>query len=220
MSQETFLTYQKFNDQAAASELAQFFGENGLAYELEDSSINFDVSFAYSELNKEFRVKLRSTDFKRADELLQELSQKSIELADESHYLYQFSDEELMGILQKPDEWNAFDIVLAQHILQERGKEVSKEALAQLRSERLSYLREPEQASRFWIFAGYFCAILGGGLGMFIGWHLIYHKRTLPNGESVFAYTSNDRKDGNIIFVISIISVILVIAYKVLRHDS
>lgn len=217
MNTETFLTYQKFNDQAAASELAQFFGENGLAYELEDSSINFDVSFAYSELNKEFRVKLKSTDFKRADELLEELSQKNIELADESHYLYQFTDEELMDILQKPDEWNAFDVTLAQSILKDRGKEVSKESLVQLKSERLSYLREPEQASRFWVFAGYICAILGGGFGLFIGWHLIYHKRTLPNGESVFAYTNSDRKNGHIIFIISIVSLITTVAYKILR---
>lgn len=217
MNREPFLTYQKFNDQAAAYELAQFFGENGLAYELEDSSINFDVSFAYSELNKEFRVKLKSNDFTRADELLRELSQKSIELADESHYLYQFTDEELMDILQKPDEWNAYDVALAQNILKDRGKEVSKECLAQLMSDRLSYLRKPEQASRFWVFAGYICAILGGGFGLFIGWHLIHHERTLPSGERVFAYTDNDRKDGYIIFIISIVSLILTVTYTVLR---
>ncbi len=217
MNREPFLTYQKFNDQAAASELAEFFGENGLAYELEDSSINFDVSFAYNEINKEFRVKLKSNDFKRADELLEELSQKSIELADKNHYLYQFTDEELMDILQKPDEWNTFDVTLAQRILKDRGKVVSKEFLAQMKSARLSYLREPERASRFWVFAGYICAILGGGFGLFIGWHLIYHKRTLPNGESVFAYTNNDRKDGRIIFIISIVSLIITVAAKVLR---
>lgn len=217
MSQEAFLTYQKFNDQASAAELAQLLAENGFEFELEDSSLNFDPAFSYNDLNKEFRVKLKSSDFSKANELLQQLSQKDIELVDKDYYLYQFSDEELMDILQKPDEWNAFDITLAKKLLQERGKEVSKETLAQLKLERLSYLRKPEQASRFWVIAGYLCAILGGGLGLFIGWHLIYHKRTLPNGESVFAYTDSDRKDGNIIFIMSIISVIIVIAYKVLK---
>lgn len=218
MSQETFLTYQKFNDQAAASELAQFFGENGLAYELEDSSINFDVSFAYNEINKEFRVKLRGNDFKRADELLQELSKKSIELADESHYLYQFSDEELIDLLQKADEWNAFDVALAKDILKQRGKELNNNTLQQFRSERLAVLSEPQKANWVWVFTGYLLAVLGGLLGFFIGWHLINHKKTLPSGESIQAYTDADRKNGYNILALGIISFIAIIAFGLFRH--
>jgi len=51
--------------------------------------------------------------------------------------------------------------------------------LAALSESRLNELRQPEPAQTFWIYAGYFLALLGGLLGIFIGWHLSSHKKNI-----------------------------------------
>lgn len=219
MKEEAFLTYQKFNDQAAAAELADFFSENGIEFKLEDSSINFDVTFSYNELNKEFRVKIKDSDFTKANKLLQQAVQQDIEQADESHYLYRFTNDELIDLIEKADEWNPFDVALAQDILKQRGKEIKDDTIQKFKADRLTALREPEKAKPFWIATGYLLAILGGILGFFIGWHLINHKRTLPNGESIYAYTDADRKNGYNILALGVFSLLAIVAFKVLKHS-
>lgn len=51
-----------------------------------------------------------------------------------------------------------------------------------------------------------------------IGWHINTHKKTLPNGESVFAYDENSREKGNKIFKVGLIMLVLWIAIFVLRN--
>jgi hypothetical protein len=47
------------------------------------------------------------------------------------------------------------------------------------------------------ILFGYIFAFLGGIIGIFIGRFIATHKKTLPNGEKVFAYCAPDRNHGN-----------------------
>ena len=44
---------------------------------------------------------------------------------------------------------------------------------------------------------GYFFTIIGGLLGIFIGYSLFTVKKTLPNGKKVYSYSENDRKHGH-----------------------
>jgi len=205
MSSEEFLTYQKYSEEAQIAEIASLLEENGIEHLIEDNSVVFDLTFTNSQLNKEFRLKLRQKDFESADALLLDAAKTQIENADENYYLFDFTDEELIEVVTKSDEWSKFDFQLAQSILQSRGHNLKPEDIKALKDQRLEELAKPEKYNRGWIYVGYVFAILGGLFGVFIGWHLMNHKKTLPNGESVYGYTEPDRKHGQRIFVIGLV---------------
>jgi len=132
-----------------------------------------------------------------ADEILMNLNR--------GHYLFEFTNEELYEILEKPDEWNYIDYKLAQKILKERGKDINENLLASLKEERVTELSKPERRYSFWIIVGYISSLLGGLLGLAIGWILWTMKKTLPNGERIYVYSESDRRHGKIMFMIGII---------------
>ncbi|MDN5202314.1 hypothetical protein QQ008_13090 [Fulvivirgaceae bacterium BMA10] len=65
----------------------------------------------------------------------------------------------------------------------DRGNDVSDEVVELLKNQRINELAKPEGSQKAWIYAEYIIALLGGILGVFIGWHLILFKKTSPNGE-------------------------------------
>jgi hypothetical protein len=95
-------------------------------------------------LPPQFVVKINSDNFERVFEILDYVTTKEIFEIDKSHYLFNFSDEELFDLLAKTDEWSAFDYQLAQKILDEREKQVDKEFLNSLKKARIDTLAKPE----------------------------------------------------------------------------
>ena len=218
MSLEEFVTFQKYDDLAAAMELGLVLKENNVEYIMEDTSSSFDPSFSNSELIKEFRIKLKKKDFEKADIILQQIFKADIDSIDKDYYLFNFTDEELLEIIIKRDEWGQFDFLLAQKLLRERGKEIKPEEMESLRIDRMDELAKPEESQKTWISLGYVFAFLGGAIGMFIGWHLSRYKKTLPNGERVYAYSPSDRNHGAKIFIIGIICFVVGMALRLLHY--
>ncbi len=155
-------------------------------------------------------------NFEAANDLLLQLASKQIDNVGKDYYIFDFTDEELMEIISKPDERCKLDYLLAEKLLKERGKEIIPEIAAAINKQRIQQLAQPEQSQTGWIIAGYIFSFLGGLLGVFIGWHLRFHKKTLPNGDKVFAYSTLDRKNGFNIFIIGIICFIFLIILKIL----
>lgn len=209
MEDSKFITFQKFNFKEDAVELASFLRESEIEYRIEDTSSGLDGNFGNTDLTKDYLIKLLQRDFEKADDLLLQLSSNLVETADSSHYLFDFSNEELKEIIVKKDEWSHFDYLLAQRILEERGEEINPEQIEFYRKQRIEDLSKPEEHQATWIFIGYFFAFLGGFLGIFIGWYLRTHRKTLPNGDRVFNYSQSDRKNGGRILFIGIASLIL-----------
>ena len=84
-------------------------------------------------------VKLPSSDLLRAEAALDEVAEKQITEVGNDHYLFSFTDEELLDVVRKADEWNALDRTLARKLLAQRGKPVEVSSLphyAQARSRR------------------------------------------------------------------------------------
>lgn len=214
MDTSQYVTFQKFNDKLAAQELAQLFKLNDIDFLFEDVSANFDVSFANNEIDKDFRIKLQKQDFERANLLLTNLSEKEVENVDSEHYLFDFSNEELIEIIEKQDEWSKFDFVLAKKLLNARGVALSEENITSLKKERIVELSKPQKTPLFMIYIGYALAIFGGLVATIFGWYLKSHKKTLPDGEKVFYYADSSRIHGERILIIGIISFIFWLVIK------
>jgi hypothetical protein len=203
--EEQYSIFKKYPTLEQASELKVTLEKEGIDCILGDNIPPVDVTFSGNTLQNEFEVRIKQTDFKRAEEILEEQAENLIDQVDKDYYLFEFTDEELYEILLKSDEWNEFDYTLAQKILTQRGKSVDKALLNSLKDERIKQLAKPEENQKAWIFTGYIFAFLGGILGIIIGYFLWTAKKTLPNGEKVYSYSEKDRTQGKYIFIIAMI---------------
>jgi hypothetical protein len=145
-------------------------------------------------------VMLPSEDFLRAEHALEEEAERAIAEVSPDHYLFGFSTEELLDVVAKPDEWNAFDRCLARKLLVERGMPVKDDLQERVLEERIEDLSEPAPSQTALIIFAYVIGICGGFLAAFIGYHLNTAKKILPNGERVYVYRDADRKHGKILF--------------------
>lgn len=210
---EEFITYKKFNNKNSAEKFGQLLEKEKIEYILENNSLSLDAPLTGNNFGSEFCVKINKSDFKTIDEILEKNAEEEINTIPDDYYLLTFSDEELIDIITKSDEWSTFDVSLAKKMLKEKGKEVTKEEIENIQNKRLLELSTPEKSQNGYIIAGYIFAILGGWLSIFIGWHLLTYKKTLPNGTQVYAYSENDRKQGNRIFIIGITFLVLWLLY-------
>ncbi|MBC5864028.1 hypothetical protein [Flavobacterium turcicum] len=202
---EEFITFEKFNDQNSAKELGELIAEQNIEFVLVDNSLSFDPTFANNGFGKEYCIKLKKNDFEKANKILAEKSENETNEIDNDYYLLSFTDDELIEVITKSDEWNKFDISLAKKLLKDKGKEITPEKIEEIKRQRIIELSKPEEGQKGYIILGYITAFLGGLLGIFIGWHLLTYKKTLPNGNRIYAYSENDRKQGNRILTIGYI---------------
>jgi hypothetical protein len=209
-----FITYQKFNDAALANELAELLEEDGIDYIIQEQTTGFDPSMVMGNAPIDYAVKIKSNDFEKVNQLVKETEEKNIDGIEKDYYLFSFSDEELVGVIAKADEWSAFDVVLAKKILNERGNNISEKDISKLQEIRIEVLKTPEPPQTTGIILGYICAFGGGLIGLFIGWYLTTAKKTLPDGEKVYVYIESDRTHGQRIFFISLIMFVLVLLHK------
>lgn len=214
---EEFITFEKFNDHNSAKELGELIAEQNIEFLLEDNSLSFDPTFANNGFGKEYCIKLKKNDFEKANKILTDKAVKEINDIDKDYYLLSFSDDELIDVVSKSDEWNKFDVSLAKKLLKERGKEITSEEIEKIKQQRIVELSKPEEGQKNYIILGYITAFLGGLLGIFIGWHLLTYKKTLPNGNRIYAYSENDRKQGNRILIIGAIFLVFWVTIKILN---
>jgi hypothetical protein len=121
---EDFKTYMSFIDAESSLELTELLRKNGIAFQLLDTKADFDPSMAFNEANKPFMVQISAEDFDKANCLVQE--QYSLQDEDKEHFLHQFSDEELIGVLKNEEEWHPLDVILAKELLKKRNVSYSE----------------------------------------------------------------------------------------------
>ena len=182
-----FLTYKKFYERERAEHLIQILQDNGIEFQLTEDRDSLDSLYGHKQFNSQFFIKIKEADFGKADSIILSMAETEMETVDKDHYLFEFSDDELFDILTKPDEWSVFDYQLAGRILKQRGKEVNAATIDLLKKQRIRELTKPEESQKAWIYTGYICALLGGFLGVAIGYHLMTFKKTLPNGQRLRA---------------------------------
>lgn len=116
----------------------------------------------------------------------------------------------------KLDEWGAYDRRLARKLLADRGKPLSDELVSIIRQQRIEDLGQPASPQTGFIVLGYISSILGGLLGVAIGYHLNTAKKILPNGERVYAYRGKDRWHGKRMFFLGLAIFIPLVIIKVI----
>jgi len=210
---DQFETFQSYNDIELVNQIAEKLQLKNIEFIIDKSKPLLDSSLVDTSFERNIHIKLRRKDFQDGHKALEDFYKTQLDDIDADYYLLSFSNDELNEIISKPDEWGYFDYQLAQKLLKDRGHEIDAKDLNELKENRIKELAQPEKASRLLIFFGYCFIPFGIIIGFFIGHHLFYSKRTLPNGQIVFSYRKSDRKHGDRIMVVAGVIFILSIIF-------
>lgn len=208
------IVFKTFMDKSEAVDFQKLLSDNTIYSEISNNIPSADTTFVGNTIDHRYDVKIQSEDFSRAQDVLKQESQQIVEDIDPEHYLFQFTNDELLDILKKQDEWYMTDVILAKRILKERNYSISESEIENLNNIRKEELIKPEKNKPIWIFLGYFFAISGGLIGVIIGHVLWKNKKTLPNGEQVYNYSEKDREHGKQMFGLGILTMILMLIIR------
>jgi len=203
--------FHSFYSEEDALAMQKLLSEKGITCKVEKSKQLADKIFIGDAAEPSLHLKMRVPDFTRAHEILDKEIRENISSLESDYYLYDFSNDELMEVIKKPDEWSAQDFVIAQKILADRGNNLSQKEVDTLKSERYRELKAPEKEGVWWIILGYFLAIFFGPAGLFFGIFLTTARKMLPDGNKVMLYEDKIRLHGKVIAAISAAIIILAI---------
>lgn len=214
------LTFQKFNDRQLAQDMADVLSEGGVEYLLEKSPVTFDPAFrSRTEASDEFLLKIAGTDFEKANGIVNHYEKQFINDAPADHYLFGFTNDELLDLIAKRDEWSAFDYELARKILADRGVVITENQDSELQEKRIEELKQHTELPTWLIVTGFVCACLGGMLGLLLGLYIVSAKKTLPNGEVFYQYNQKNRQLGRWMIGLALVVVLIIIVQKIMMND-
>lgn len=196
--------YRTYRNLEESLELQEILKDATIPYEVLENSYTVDVTMT-GNMPSNIQIILPADQFVRVNELYDLHLKKLLTQVDKEHYLFSFSEDELIDVVRNKEEWSEFDWLLAQYILDERDLTLSEEKLNQIETARIAQLRVGQKSSLLELVLGYVAAFFGGILGILIGWILWQSKKNLPNGERIFLYRISDRMHGRTIFIIGII---------------
>jgi len=212
------LTFQKFNDRQLAQDMADILAEGGIEYLLEKTPVTFDPFYrTRTEASDEFLLKIAGTDFERATDIINDYEKQFIDHVPTDHYLFSFTNDELLDLVAKRDEWSAFDYELARKILAGRDIIITENQDAEFQEKRIEELKQHADIPGWHIIIGYLFACLGGAFGLIFGLYILSAKKILPNGEVFYQYNDRNRQHARIMIGVAIVVIIIIIAQAAIR---
>ena len=203
-----FILFQSFYTEEEAKDLVDFLRENNIESRIEIPKGLLDRNFIGDDLDKKVYVKIRPGDFRKVNEILDNQIIQNISTLDPDYYLYFFTDEDLLDIINNPDEWSRQDFFIAKKILGERGTNLTDEKVEQIRSAWKKELAKQKSESIAALIIGYFLTLLIIP-GILLGLTYMTAKKILPDGDRVYSYDSRTRNHGRNIVLISCLFLLL-----------
>ena len=197
------IAYYAYPNPAVAQNLLTLLDEQQILYTTDHAPARFNAALSVTS-TEQFVVRLRPDDFTRVRQLEEQQAAAALAIDElpSDYYLFTFSNAELWELLGQPNAWSSHDVALASRLLRERGETITDDALQTLRAQHTAALAVPDPSPTGWIVAGYALALMGGVIGMAIGWSLWRYRKTLPDGREVPGFSENDRYQGRVILVL------------------
>ncbi len=208
------VTFRKIPTFQEAKETALILNEAGIETEIIDDVPAIDVTFNSRSGQNSVILKIKESDFETANEVIKAYDFSAIQNIEEDYYLLEFSDEELYDVIQNSEEWSNLDYLLAQSLLRDRGHTIDDSTLKKMKENRIAALSQPDLLPKSTLVVGYFFSIMGGFIGVIIGYSILSSKKYLPNGTQVSSYSEDNRKQGKNILYIGTACFIVVVLRK------
>ncbi len=182
----------------------------------EVKSTIFDEGIFGGKHLQQWALLIEKTNWEKAQKILHQTAKEELKHAeiDSDHYLLSFNDDELLEVIQKQDEWNAFDVELATLILKERGIELRQKDIQELQEERVEKLKTEQPVGKTWLIVAYLALLAHGLISVVIGLYILTKKTTLPNGDLVPYYDDYSRAHAKAITIVGIVIFFISYAYN------
>lgn len=198
--------YKHIEQEAEMQEIEALLKENRITYKLSSAKPILDSVIVGEGLFPKYTLKLLPGDFERVNQLLRShYEQKAFEISDYPQ-LSELTNEELLEILQKPEEWSIESEIVARKILQSRDYPIEDAYIKVLRDEHLAETRRGKRVSPYFqllyllaVFLGFYISILFLVPAVGMGYYYAYGKATDPHGKRYFVYDERARNIGKLI---------------------
>ncbi|MFM2213038.1 MAG: hypothetical protein RL427_301 [Bacteroidota bacterium] len=208
---QEFKTYTSLTDAITTEGITAILTKYEIPYKVEDTSKNFDASFSLNTAGKSFIIYLQQPDFEKANAVIETDLTLDKSGIPQDHFLYSFSEDELIDLLKNPEEWHPLDVKLAHEILIDRGVRIPSDAIEKSKKEKALENSKPEKSDATTLWIGYLFSFMGGLLGLAIALFLIFSKKTLPDGQKTYTYIPSDRKHGYNMLSLSLFKVVVLL---------
>jgi len=200
-----FKTFLSLTDSIFANEMIQILKANNIEFKVQDTSKDFDASFANNSAKDSILIMINPNDFDKASKLLEENMEFKIDEIDTQHPLFSFNTEELKDVIKNYDEWHPLDVKLARYLLNKQNIIVENSEIIKQQHEKKLKAEKQEKSSSLTLVMGYLFCIMGGLAGIGIAIFLLTGKRTLSNGSKSYIYSKSDRIHGKYMLIIGAI---------------
>ncbi|MAO46046.1 MAG: hypothetical protein CL823_02740, partial [Crocinitomicaceae bacterium] len=218
----SFALFRTVKTPEEAKPIFRILESGSIEYKVVENSESFDITFAGNTTFKDLQILIPQDQFEKAEVLFVNSTDAIVNDVDQDYFLFEFSNEELYDVLLKQDEWGPFNYSLSKKILTERGEDISQDFLLELKERRINDLSNPDDilhlnsknifvVSKMYVILGYLSSLLGGVLGIIMGYAIWTNKKTLPNGNRVPVYSKTDQRHGRIMFFMGVIVLIIAI---------
>ena len=198
------LTYSKFFKKNDAEYFGDLLQKAGIEFKIEHERDVLDKIYIGETLDPLFAVKIPEDSFATADKILKADAEMQVNNVSKDYYLFGFTDEELIDVVNDKNGWNQFDQVLARKILSERKIEIPQQTATKPAAEFKSLRLETP-----WLITEYLLSAAFSFIGILIGVVTLSAYRTLPDGKKVKMYDSFTRNNAKLMLVIGIIRTVI-----------
>lgn len=168
------IEFRNYADQAEAFTKAAVLKENGIECELTQFTENGALFF---------RLEIEEESIDEAKSILNETSEVSGE-----EFIADFTDEELEDMLINSHTYSPVMVDAAKSMILSRNPDFDFKKLEEVRDENEDKLKSGVSGGKSEILFGYIFAVLGGIIGLGIGWFLETSKTKGHSGESYYTY--------------------------------
>jgi hypothetical protein len=218
-----FVTYQRFRTIEEAEDITKQLKDFNIEYRLEKIVTPVDITFTGgNETENKIELRINPDNFDFVDELMSNVTSPDMQFIDETHFLHEFTNKEMIDMFRKYDEWNRLDLTYARELLKKRGYDITDEQIKKFKDDRIEELRKPENVEMEKMYRKFAYVVLGGFPPIIDGLQYMNTKKQLPNGETVYSYDKETRRTGLWLFVTGIIGFMtfLLIAYYRFLHED
>jgi len=175
---DTYIEFQRYQDLSSATELIDILDENEIPYQVDDSSAHFDLTASsISPLDQHVIIKIREEDFEKVNGLFTTDKKQPINNSSDDHYLYSFSDNDIIDVIVNPEEWTDFEVTLAKQISKQRGLKPTAEFVKSTRKEKIEEEKKEAIMTKTSISMGYAWFLWIAILSIINTIDFTYHKR-------------------------------------------
>jgi hypothetical protein len=205
-----FEVFKSFYTYSEALTMFEFLEQEGIPCKIENMKPIADKVFVGDGMEMETLLKIPSDYFSKANRIIDKKITEQISQLEDDYYLFTFTDMELMDIIRQPYEWSNQDVIIARHLLNQRGYDISEKLVELTKAEKLSELAQPEKISWEWIVTGYIASLFGI-FGLIGGLVILNSKKLLPDGNKVVTYDQQARHHARNIIIISSILIFTIL---------